>query len=217
MDLIKRGWVSVQDISTGLPVILLDPQPGDRVLDMCAAPGGKAGYIAEKLQEKGNLITLDRHVSRLHTLRENFQKLEYFSFNPIAADAVSLPLQGTFDKILIDAPCSGFGVLQKRVDLKWKRTEQDIQNMKNLQLNLLESAAAVLKPDGKLVYSTCTIEPEENEVLINNFLEVHPELERVKIGKKIQPAYVSDFYYVRTFPHKHHMDGSFAVLLQKKM
>jgi len=217
MDLIKRGWVSVQDISTGLPIILLDPQPGERILDMCAAPGGKAGFIAEKLQGKGNLITLDRHVSRLHTLRENFQKLEYISFTTIAADAVSLPLRGTFDKILIDAPCSGFGVLQKRVDLKWKRTEQDIQNMKNLQLNLLESAAAVLKPGGKLVYSTCTIEPEENEVIINKYLEVHPELEMVKIGENIQPAYVSDFYYVRTFPHKHHMDGSFAVLLQKKM
>jgi 16S rRNA (cytosine967-C5)-methyltransferase len=216
MDLIKRGWVSVQDISTGLPIILLDPQPGEQVLDMCAAPGGKAGYIAERLQGKGHLIALDRHISRLHTLRENFQRLEYHSFEVIAADAVSLPLRGTFDKILIDAPCSGFGVLHKRVDLKWKRTEQDIQNMKNLQLNLLESAASVLKPDGKLVYATCTIEPEENEVIIKKFREIHPEFEMVKIGDTVPPAYISDFYYVRTFTHKHHMDGSFAVLLQKK-
>lgn len=216
LDLIKRGWVSVQDISTGLPVILLDIQPGEQVLDMCAAPGGKAGYIAEKLQGKGKLITLDLHVSRLQLLRENLQKLKYHSFQAIAADAVSLPLRESFDKILIDAPCSGFGVLNKRVDLRWKRTEQDILNMKNLQLSLLESAAAVLKPDGKLVYSTCTIEPEENEVNVKEFLENHPEFEMVKLERTIPLAYVSDYYYIRTFPHKHHMDGSFAVLLQKK-
>jgi 16S rRNA (cytosine967-C5)-methyltransferase len=216
LELINQGWVSVQDISTGLPIILLDIQPGEQVLDMCAAPGGKAGYIAEKLEGKGKLITLDRHVSRLHLLRDNLDKLKYQSFQAIGADAVSLPLRQSFDKILIDAPCSGFGVLNKRVDLRWKRSEQDILNMKNLQLSLLESAAAVLKPEGKLVYSTCTIEPEENEDNVKKFLEIHPEFEMVKLRKIIPLVYVSDHYYIRTFPHKHHMDGSFAVLLQKK-
>jgi 16S rRNA (cytosine967-C5)-methyltransferase len=216
LDLINRGWVSVQDISTGLPVLLLDIEPDDLVLDMCAAPGGKAGFIAEKLNRKGQLISLDRHISRLHLLRENLQKLNYKSFHTIAADAVSLPLRKSFDKILIDAPCSGFGVLNKRVDLRWKRTEQDIMNMKKLQLNLLESAAAILKSGGKLVYSTCTIEPEENEVNVEKFLQLHPEFEMLKINKNIPAEYISEYYYIRTFPHKHLMDGSFAVLLQKK-
>jgi 16S rRNA (cytosine967-C5)-methyltransferase len=88
--------------------------------------------------------------------------------------------------------------------------------MKNLQLSLLESAVTVLKPDGKLVYSTCTIEPEENEVMVEKFLESHPEFERIKLEEMIPPGYITDYYYIRTFPHKHLMDGSFAVLLQRK-
>ncbi|UCF65321.1 MAG: 16S rRNA (cytosine(967)-C(5))-methyltransferase RsmB [bacterium] len=216
LDLINRGWVSVQDISTGIPVLLLDPQPAERILDMCAAPGGKAGFIVEKLADKGRLFALDRHGSRLHILAENFRKLGYTAYNSIVADATTLPLQGTFDKILIDAPCSGYGVLNKRVDIKWKRTEQDILNMKNLQLELLESAAIVLKKHGKLVYCTCTIEPEENEVVVRKFLEGHPEFELIDLRGLLPDSYISEHYFVRTFPHKHLMDGSFAALLSKK-
>jgi len=216
LDLISRGWVSVQDISTGIPVLLLDPQPAERILDMCAAPGGKAGFIAEKLGDKGRLLALDRHSSRLNILVENFRKLGYTDFKSIVADATALPLQGTFDKILIDAPCSGYGVLNKRVDLKWKRTEQDILNMKNLQLELLKTAAMVLKVDGKLVYCTCTIEPEENEVVVKKFLGNHPEFELIDLRGLLPASYISEHYFIRTFPHKHHIDGSFAALLHKK-
>ena len=215
LDLISRGWVSVQDISTGIPVLLLDPQPGERILDMCAAPGGKAGFLAEKLGGKGKLFALDRHSTRLNVLSENFRKLGYSAYNIIVADATTLPLRGTFDKILIDAPCSGFGVLNKRVDLKWKRTEQDIKNMKNLQLELLKAAALALKIGGKLVYSTCTIEPEENEEVVKDFIKNHPEFEMIDLRDLVPVSYISDHYFIRTFPHKHQMDGSFAALLHK--
>ena len=216
LDLLNKGWVSVQDVSTALPVLLLDPQPGEIILDMCAAPGGKTGLIAEKMSGKGILLALDRQIARLKTLKENLQRLQYSSYQVVTADSTKIPSRLTFDKILIDAPCSGFGVLSKRVDLKWKRTEQDIINMKNLQLHLLDTAASILKSGGNIVYCTCTIEPEENEKNVQHFIAKHPEFELQKIRGCVPDKYIHDQYFVQTFPHKHHMDGSFAALLHKK-
>jgi 16S rRNA (cytosine967-C5)-methyltransferase len=215
LDFIYRGWVSVQDISTGLPVILLDPQPGELVLDMCAAPGGKTGFMAEKMQKKGTLLAMDRYVSRLKTLEENINRLNYQPVHIVAGDATVLPVRKKFDKILLDVPCSGFGVMRKRVDLRWKRTEEDINAMKELQLKLLEEAGRVLAPNGRMVYCTCTIEPEENERNIRRFLKQNPEFELLKIKNQIPEKYISEHYFVYTFPHKHHIDGSFAALLRK--
>ena len=216
LDLLSKGWVSVQDVSTGLPVLLLDPQPGETILDMCAAPGGKTGYIAEKMKGQGILLALDRQIARQKTLRENLKRLRYSAYHIVTADSTKIPTRLIFDKILLDAPCSGFGVLSKRVDLKWKRTEHDIINMKHLQLNLLDVAASILKEGGKLVYCTCTIEPEENENNIQQFLKKHREFEMLKINGIAPDKYIHHHFYVQTFPHKHRMDGSFAVLLRKK-
>jgi 16S rRNA (cytosine967-C5)-methyltransferase len=216
LDLINQGWVSVQDVSTGIPVALLDPQPDEVILDACAAPGGKSGYIADKLAGQGKLVAIDRHTSRLHLLVQNMERLKYTNYYALAADALFPPFTHQFDKIIIDAPCSGYGVLRKRVDLKWKRTEQDINNMKALQLNLLETTAGLLKNGGVMVYCTCTIEPEENERNIKDFLDKHSDFSLVDLRGKIPDAYISDFYYIKTFPHKHEMDGSFAAVLQKK-
>jgi 16S rRNA (cytosine967-C5)-methyltransferase len=216
LDFISKGWVSVQDISTGLPVLLLDPQPGETILDMCAAPGGKTGLIAEKMKGNGTLLALDRQIARLKTLKDNLKRMHYSTYQIVTADSTKIPSRLTFDKILIDAPCSGFGVLSKRVDLKWKRTEQDIMNMKNLQLHLLETAASVLKSEGSIVYCTCTIEPEENEKNVLQFSKKHSEFELQKLRERVPDKYIHDQYFVQTFPHKHRMDGSFAALLKKK-
>jgi 16S rRNA (cytosine967-C5)-methyltransferase len=216
LDLLSKGWVSVQDVSTALPILLLDPRPGEIVLDMCAAPGGKTGLIAEKMSGKGTLLALDRQIARLKTLKENLKRMQYSQYQVVTADSTKIPSRLTFDKILIDAPCSGFGVLSKRVDLKWKRSEQDIMNMKNLQLHLLDTAASILKSGGNIVYCTCTIEPEENEKNVHQFIAKHPEFELLKIRERIPEKYILDQYFVQTFPHKHRMDGSFAALLRKK-
>lgn len=216
LDFLIKGWVTVQDVSTGLPILALDPQPGETILDMCAAPGGKSGYIAELMQNQGILITLDRHYSRIKLTRDNLQRLGISNSHYVAADANTLPIRVLFDRILVDAPCTGFGVLNKRVDLKWKRTEQDIINMKKVQLALLHSAANVLKPGGVIVYSTCTIEPEENEHVIEKFLEEHPQFELESLSDVIPDNYLGDRYFVQTFPHKHRMDGSFAARLRWK-
>ncbi|MEJ2634956.1 MAG: 16S rRNA (cytosine(967)-C(5))-methyltransferase RsmB [Calditrichia bacterium] len=216
LDFINKGWVSVQDISTGLPVLALDPQVGETILDMCAAPGGKTGYIGEKMENRGKIFALDRRLSRIRLTLENLERLGLSNFEVMAADSNSLPMNLRFDRILLDAPCSGYGVLSKRVDLKWKRTEENIFSMKTLQLSLLDSAATVLKPGGVLVYSTCTIEPEENDKVISAFLEQHPEFGLEDLRSLVPAVYLEDRYFVKTFPHKHKMDGSFAARLRKK-
>ena len=216
LDFLIKGWVTVQDISTGLPVLIMDPQPGELVLDMCTAPGGKASHIVEKMRGEGMFLALDRHLSRVRLTRENLRRLGNSGFFVVMADSNHLPTARLFDRILIDAPCSGLGVLNKRVDLKWKRTEQDIINMKNVQLSLLESAAKALRVNGVIVYATCTIELEENDRVIEQFLSRHPEFELQSLIDVVPAQYLDGKYFVRTFPHKHRMDGSFAAKLVKK-
>jgi len=215
LDFLRKGWVSVQDVSTGIPVRLLQPRPGEKVLDMCAAPGGKSGYIVDMMHNQGLLLALDRHHNRAGQLYDNLHRLGARIAFVAAADATQLPTAQKFDKILLDAPCSGLGVLSKRVDLKWKRTLQDIENMHRLQLQLLDAAAEALRVEGKLVYSTCTIEPEENEQVIEKFLQQHSDFILEDLTGEIPEKYLWHKNYVRTFPHRHKMDGSFAARLRK--
>ncbi len=215
LEFLNNGWVSVQDVSTGLPVLILDPRPGEWILDMCAAPGGKTGYLAEKLNGEGKIFAADRHFSRIRLTRSNLKRLGLENVNYLTADSTTFPSNEKFDKILIDAPCSGLGVLRKRTDLKWKRTLQDILNMQKIQLSLLEEASRLIKDEGAIVYSTCTIEPEENEQVIEQFLENHPEFSLEPLDQWVPGHYLSGRQFVRTFPHKHEMDGSFAVRLKK--
>jgi 16S rRNA (cytosine967-C5)-methyltransferase len=216
LDFLENGWVYVQDISTGFPVWILDPQPDETILDMCAAPGGKTGYMAERMNGTGIILALDRHSARVKLVRENVSRYGYRNIFIAAADGLALPTAVKFDKILIDAPCSGLGVLNKRADLKWKRTEQDIQNMKKLQLELLDSASQIIRPGGLIVYSTCTVEPEENEGVVREFMSKNSGFEFEKLSGKLPEKYISEHFFIRTFPHKHDMDGSFAVGLRAK-
>jgi 16S rRNA (cytosine967-C5)-methyltransferase len=215
LDFLKKGWVSVQDVSAGIPVLLLDPRPGEYILDMCAAPGGKAGYIAEKMRDHGFILAIERHFSRAKIFKDNLSRLNIKITNTVCADSLQLPTKIQFDKVLIDAPCTGFGVLNKRVDLRWKRTLQDIENMKNIQVQLLESAAKVVKPDGIIIYSTCTIDPEENELVVGKFIKNNPEFSVERVNTHIPEQYLSEKSFVKTFPHKHGIDGTFAVKIRK--
>jgi len=215
LDFLKKGWVSVQDISTGIPVRLLNPQPGDTVLDMCAAPGGKSGFIVDRMKNNGMLLALDRHHNRAVQLQDNLKRLGGGIAYVVAADSIQVPSAQKFDKILLDAPCSGFGVLNKRVDLKWKRTAQDIENMQRLQLQLLGSAAEAVRPDGIIVYSTCTLEPEENEQVVEKFFQGHRDFILDDLTGEIPEKYLWHKNYVRTFPQRHQMDGSFVTRLRK--
>ncbi len=177
-----KSWDSgafyVQDPSTLLAVDALDPQPGERVLDVCSAPGGKTTYIAAKMQNNGEIVAADSSSSRLKLVGENCRRLGVTIVATIACEGTHLDrcLRGDgFDRVLVDAPCSNTGVLRRRVDLRWRIQAKEIARLAGLQRQLLDAAAPFTKPGGVLVYSTCSIEPEENEAVAEAFGRSHPE------------------------------------------
>jgi 16S rRNA (cytosine967-C5)-methyltransferase len=210
----QEGYFNIQDESTGFPVLLLDPKPGDVVLDMCAAPGGKTAYIAEKMKNEGKIIAIDKFETRLNILMKNLERLKVKNVLPVVADSAVYDEQ-KFDKILLDAPCSGLGTLSKKPDIKWKRTYSDILRLSEIQSILIENAAKLLKPGGILVYSTCTTLPDENDQTIFKFLENHKEFSIVKPDTNIPSEVVDENGFIKTFPHIHKIDGAFCVKLTK--
>jgi 16S rRNA (cytosine967-C5)-methyltransferase len=170
------GEFYVQDPSTLTAVDMLDPQPGESVLDLCAAPGGKTMYIAQKMRNRGRIIAADSANSRLALVGENCRRLGVNIAATLACDGTHLDrcLRGEeFDRVLVDAPCSNTGVLRRRVDLRWRIEETDIVRLAELQVKLMDAAAKLTKRGGTLVYSTCSLEPEENEAVVAAFLTAH--------------------------------------------
>ncbi len=208
----QNGLFAIQDESTALATQLLNPQKGDTVLDMCAAPGGKACHIAQLIGDEGKVIAVDISANRLNLVRENTARLGLKSIQTLVGNATEIDLPRVA-KILLDAPCSGLGVLSKRADLRWKRKPQDIFNIRKIQKKLLQSATRLLKKGGTLVYSTCTLEPEENEELIEAFLKEHVEFDLD--SDCIDQTFSTPEGYWSSVPHKHKMDGVFAVKLFK--
>jgi 16S rRNA (cytosine967-C5)-methyltransferase len=168
-DTFQRGFFYIQDPSTLLAVKELGAQPGEHILDTCAAPGGKTVYIAQLMQNRGKIVARDNQPDRLKLIQENCVRL----------GVTCVDLQETaatqFDRILVDAPCSNTGVLRRRVDLRWRIQPEEIERLSQTQQMLLKEAANQLKPGGTLVYSTCSLEPEENETVTGNFLDAHPD------------------------------------------
>lgn len=165
------GWFYVQDPSTLMAVALLDPQPGEEILDFCAAPGGKATFIAQCIDNDGVVVATEPDHRRRQRLQENCHRL--------AADVTVVDLEdpraeGPFDAILLDAPCSNTGVLRRRVDARWRLTPDELNRCKAQQLALFDQALKRLRPGGRIVYSTCSIEPEENELCVQAALTNHP-------------------------------------------
>jgi 16S rRNA (cytosine967-C5)-methyltransferase len=214
MDLFRNGMFTIQDESAALPCLLLAPKPGDRIIDMCAAPGGKTTNIAELLRNEGEVIAVDKYEAKLNLIKGSCERLGLKNVHLVAADAATL-VQAEVDKVILDAPCSGLGVLAKKPDIKWKRDVADILKLKTMQSALIENAARLLKPGGILVYSTCTTEPEENEEIVSAFLRRHPEFSVEDARHFVSSDLVNQQGFVETFPHRHQMDGSFAVRLVK--
>lgn len=213
-EMFRQGFFVVQDESAGLAVQLLDPKPGDRVIDMCAAPGGKTTFIGELMKNMGEVVAVDRYETRLNLVKSACQRLGIANAHFVTADAATLQTQPA-DKVLVDAPCSGLGVLAKKPDAKWKREPEDLLKLVILQAAILENAMAHVKPGGVLVYSTCTTEPEENILLVRNALSAHPEFTIENAGQFVKPEVVHPDGFIETFPNKHGMDGAFAVRLRK--
>ena len=177
LESFQKGWFYIQDPSTVLAVRELDPRPGETILDLCAAPGGKTMFIAQLMNNQGRIIAHDNVPDRLKLIQENITRL-----GVTCAETTSDldPRPSTLDRILVDAPCSNTGVLRRRVDLRWRIQPDEIERLRATQLDLLQKSAARLKPGGTLVYSTCSLEPEENTALVQQFLATQPgfKLER---------------------------------------
>lgn len=211
----RKGYFSVQDESTGLPIKLLDLRPGLRVLDLCAAPGGKTAFIADVMKNEGEIVALDRFESRLKILKKNLDRLKVTNVRSVTIDANDFIDEVGFDRVLVDAPCSGLGTLTKKPDLKWKKDLGDIRNIVNIQYDLLKRGAGLLKQGGSLVYSTCTVEPEENSEIIKKFLSENSNFKLINAGNYLPAELVDEDGSVQTFPHIHGLDGSFAAKLEK--
>lgn len=208
----KEGYFNIQDESTGFSCMLLDPKPGMKVLDICSAPGGKSAFIADLMNNRGEIVAIDRYEVRLDIMKRNMNRLGITCVNFVESDALEYNGEG-FDRVLADVPCSGLGTLSKKPDIKWKKDLQDIRNINKLQYNLLVKAASLVKPGGIVVYSTCSIEPEENFNIVKKFLENNPEFKLEPATTVFPQELVDENGCVQTLPHLHQMDGAFAAKL----
>ncbi|MEG4394060.1 16S rRNA (cytosine(967)-C(5))-methyltransferase [Microcoleus sp. BROC3] len=211
----SEGWWTIQDSSAQLVTHLLGPQPGETIIDACAAPGGKTTHSAELMQDEGTIYACDKTASRLKKLKENADRLQMKSIKIHTGDSRHFPeFVNLADRVLLDAPCSGLGTLHRRADARWRHTPENIQTQSQLQSELLANAATFVKSGGVLVYATCTIHPLENEQVIRSFLDSNPhwQIEPPTIDLPVQP---SPEGWVKVWPHRHHMDGFFMVRLKQ--
>lgn len=211
LAVIRLGLCLVQDFSAGLVSLLMRPAAGEHIYDLCAAPGGKALHMAEA----GATVTaVDINPSRARLIEQNSVRVGV-PVRVVHADATCFAGEAA-EGVLLDAPCSGLGVLARRVDLRWNRRPEDLAELAALQQGLLENAARLVKPGGRLVYSTCTIEPEENEIAVQGFLSTHPDFHLISAADFVDGCFCDTEGFVRTLPHVHGIDGSFAARLERR-
>jgi len=207
---LERGHCYIQDPSTTVACELLDPKPGERILDATAAPGGKTGYIAQLMENLGTIVACDRDPQRIDTLKENMARLGVEIAQILQHDWTGkrVPPEITsvapFDRILIDAPCSNTGVMRRRVDVKWRLRATDFVRMQQRQIEIVRALVRLLKPNGLLVYSTCSLEPEENEEAVRRILESSPDL-RLAEEERF------------SLPFRDGFDGAYAAKLVREM
>jgi 16S rRNA (cytosine967-C5)-methyltransferase len=214
------GLFSLQGEASQLVSLLLDPQPGERVLDTCAAPGGKGTHMAELMGNRGEIVAVDINARGIERLRRMAGRLGLSILHSIVADVLTWrPDEANFDRVLVDAPCSGLGTLREHPEIKWRRKPEDIAARAGLQRRLLLRAADCLRPGGVLVYATCTISAEENDDVLAWFVAQRPAFAVDDPRPSLPPGahgLVGSDHALRTFPHRHGLDGFFAVRLKAR-
>ncbi|OGI04076.1 MAG: 16S rRNA (cytosine(967)-C(5))-methyltransferase [Candidatus Melainabacteria bacterium GWF2_32_7] len=211
----EEGYWTVQSESSSLVSIILDPKENESILDLCAAPGGKTTHIAAIMNNKGKITAVDINPKRLEKVKDNCLRLGVKSVNTKAADATQYVSEEKYDKVLVDAPCSNTGVLIKRIDARWRKSPEDIQNLAKLQLGILNNAAKLVKNNGIIVYSTCSIEPEENNQVIEKFLESNKDFKPDKIAPYLSWTIQEDKGYFQILQSRQNIDGFFIARLRK--
>ncbi len=214
--LFQEGLYFIQDEAAMLAARSLAPVRGSLVIDLCGAPGGKTTHLSALMEGTGKVLAVDIHPHRLDLLAENCRRLAVANVEGHRADARRLPeYHGTADFALVDAPCSGLGVLRRRPDLRWRKTPADMAGLTELQAGLLDEAARCLKRGGVLVYSTCTIRREENEAQVAGFLARHPDFRRDGLAPHLPEELVSGLAEFQLLPHRHGTDGFFLARLRR--
>ncbi|SIS62312.1 16S rRNA (cytosine967-C5)-methyltransferase [Salimicrobium salexigens] len=220
--LFREGLVTIQDQSSMLVAELMNPEPGQTVLDACAAPGGKTTHISEKMKNEGTVYAYDLHKKKAGLIREKANILRLTNIHAENYDARKLQDKHnneTFDHVLVDAPCSGFGVIRSKPDIKYSKKEEDIYRLREVQDHILDHVVPLLKENGLLVYSTCTVDRHENDEAVRDFLKRHPAFETEDFGDKVpedlQHRVVSRVG-LQIFPQDADSDGFFVTLLRKK-
>ena len=213
MEEFKKGYFTVQDLAAGLTSIILNPKKGEKVLDACSAPGGKTTHLAEMMKNNGEKTAWDLYESRLKLVKENAERLGINVIKTQVNDAsiYDKNLQNKFDKILLDVPCLGIGVIRRKPDIKWQRKKEIISSIKKEQLKILENCSKYLKNNGYILYSTCSILKEENEEIIKEFIKQNSNF---KITSKNIDSIKSENGFIKLYPNAQN-DGFFICLLQK--
>lgn len=214
------SWV-VQDGAAMLVALAASAKPGQRVWDVCAAPGGKTFALADQMKGEGEIIASDKNPSRLQKVQDQIKRLGLAMVRPHVFDALkdrTPPGGGLFDLIVLDVPCSGWGTFRRHPDLRWRLQPEDSPRLATMALQMLENTANYLRPDGVLVYSTCTLSPEENEGVVRQFLAAHPEFSIEPLGPVIPAPFLSAVQkegWLRVFPPQWNLDGAFAARMRK--
>ncbi|MBD2664014.1 sun protein [Richelia sinica FACHB-800] len=212
----REGWWTIQDSSAQLVGHLLDPQPGEVVIDACAAPGGKTTHLAELMGDQGKIWACDRTASRLRKLKENTQRLHLQSIEICTGDSRHFTqFHHIADRVLLDAPCSGLGTLHRHADARWRQTPESVKELALLQQELLTHTASFVKPGGVLVYATCTLHPAENEQVIAKFLAANPHWQQLPSLNLPKVETNTSSLGLKVWPHHQDMDGFFMVRLRK--
>jgi 16S rRNA (cytosine967-C5)-methyltransferase len=216
-ELWRDGAIMAQSRASMLVARALAPAPGDRVLDLCAAPGGKTTHMAALMEDRGEIVAIERHPGRARALQDTCRRMRATSVRVLTQDATELRVSGMFDRVLLDPPCSGLGTLQSRPDRRWRGDPGSIDELSSLQLQLLRVAAGVSAPGAALVYSVCTISQREGEVVVGSFLDEHDEWELEDLGTAYpQWRHERDGRYLQLLPDRDGTDGFFIARLRRR-
>ena len=220
-ELYRKGYIAVQDESSMLAALATGAKPGDRVLDLCAAPGGKSAFMAQMMQDQGMISSRDLHEHRVKLIRQNAERLGINCIQAEAADATQAKQEDyeQYDVVLLDAPCSGLGIMRSKPDIKLHHTLQDVEELAELQRQILSVAAEAVKPGGTLVYSTCTLNKKENDEQVEWFLEKYPKFALKDLEKRLPSLPEYDRLWKKhltLWPQAGGHDGFFVACLEKQ-
>jgi 16S rRNA (cytosine967-C5)-methyltransferase len=211
-----RGLLMPQSRGSMLVARALDPRPGERVLDLCAAPGAKTTHVAALMGNEGNVVAVERDPRRAAALRENCARLGATCVEVVVADAAEPAFGDGYDRVLVDPPCSDLGTLQSRPDVRWRKTAAQVEELRALQRRILDAGARALRPGGKLIYATCTISEAENAAQLQDFLERHSNFRACDLSERHPSlALAGDRALLQTLPHRDGTDGFFIAAVER--